>query len=248
MLFINKASIRAISFQKIVDRNINSIGYETLVRLKGVPDRLTSAAISELSENELCRLTSNLLFRLRLACISDISEKKSVKRIFVNVEKSTLSCSESIDELLECAVDFVSSGFELVVEVTERPLASTCSMRDYIDGLIRLSRAGVAIALDDYNIAGNCHIELEMGLVELVKVDIESHGMPLSPGYTLMRENLRDFHSIVSNFTNDFRIPLLAERVENSWQFETLCSMRFDYFQGYFTGRPQLFAEGLNVD
>ena len=231
--------------QRIVSSSFELVGYEVLIRLYGVPDALTEDAISKLSIDDLNRITSDLLFRLRLRCLSEPIQAKEKIKLFINIEKQTLASSGAVDELLEAASDFLRSGFMLVVEVTERPLKKPCSMRNYIDGLLRLTQGGVDIAMDDYNIDAENHIELEMKLPSLIKVDIEPHGISLIPAAGSSECEDLKFRARISDFLIRFRTPLLAERVETVWQLEILSGMQFKFFQGYFIGKPWVYSSNI---
>lgn len=240
-------AVRAIYWQEIVDQSGARIGCESLIRLTGVPDCDTEVAIRQMSSSALSKITSELLLRISLNCILSPSVATGTPfKIFLNVEKQTLSCADAIDELIEASRCFKVSGYELVVEVTERPLPEGASMRMYIDGLIRLKRAGIPVALDDYSLDNDEHVELELGLVGLVKLEIDSLGVPLeSPTGDFLRRKHRKLREQLYEFVRRYRVLLLAERVETPWQSKVVADLPFNYFQGYYFGKPCPAEDGL---
>lgn len=233
------AYIRAICWQDIVDRKGVIIGCEGLIRFPAVSDCDTKRVVSDLPF-ELLNITSELLFRISLSCIllSYQSNKSRLPlKLFLNIERQMLSKPDSIDELIEASLCLKMAGYELVVEVSAQPLSNASSFRMYIDGLIRLKQAGVFVVLDNYSISNEGHVELELGLVDLVKFDLRSLAIPLAPSsvfFTRVHEEVRE---ALAEFIRLYRLPLLAKRVETLWQFGVVSGLPFSYFQGYHFGR-----------
>lgn len=245
--FYPDGCIRSIYWQLLVDRAGAPVGYECLVRLAGVSDRNTEKIFNLMPAKFLYSVTSELLFRLSLNCVfNNFSEGKPLVKLFLNIEKDFFLCRDAVSELISASVLFSEFGYQLVVEITERPLKSRASLRNYIDGLIRLTQNKIPLVLDDYMLSNDENIELELGLISLVKFDVETLGIPLleskcnfdEQSYIKLRDNLYEF-------VHAYRVPLLAEKVENSWQFEILSGLPFRYFQGFYFGRPNTAENGV---
>lgn len=237
----SSSSIRAIYWQDVVDRNCERVGCESLIRLTDVSDCNTEAVISQLSSEAISCITSELLFRISLNCLlSPLSPRGGERepfKIFLNVEKQTLASFDVVDELIEASRSCKLAGYQLVVEATERPLIDGTPERMYIDGLIRLRQSGIPVVLDDYLITNREHIELELGLIGLVKLELGSLGIPLKPCASTF-ETLDGLQDQLLGFIRRYRVSLLAEKVETLWQSQVVSNLPFDYFQGYYFGRP----------
>lgn len=237
---IGSRIIREVLLQPIANRSDRVVGHEHLVRLNAPHGRKsTEDVISRLSLADLERLTSDLLLILRVRCLLDCGSSEHVgARHFVNVEKRTLTRSGAVEALMETALELKQSGFQLVVEITERPLGGREKFRDYIDGLIRLKQGGVFIALDDYDIDSPKHWELDLGLCDIVKFDLRTLNLPAEPDENLMAENYRELSDKLYEFIHRYRVELLAEQIETARQFEVVRGLPFKLFQGFYIGRP----------
>lgn len=242
------ARMGEIRLQPIKDRQDRVIGFENLARFAFDSFvKNTGDAIARLAQDDLQRLTRELLQGLRIRCMLDRSYTRYLQdaraeselvRHFVNVEKRSLADAELIDELIESAADLSCSGALLVVEVTERPVACFDSFRDYMKGLMRLKQEGVQVALDDYDLDSPAHWELDLGLCDVVKLDLADLGIPLhedgdflSSRYAVLGERLYDF-------IHRYQVDLVAEKVETGWQHEVAKGLPFKLFQGYRLGHP----------
>lgn len=243
--------IKDIRLQPIVDREEQVVGFEVLARLNGdgFSDSLGDK-IGKLSKDELGRLISELLLGLRLRCLlggnyaSRIDFQKVSRapiRYFVNVEKISLTDPAVVDELIESSVDLQSAGNRLVVEVTERPLVVPSQFRSYIGALKRLKREGVLIALDDYDIDSSTHWELDLGLCDVVKLDLLGLGVFECFDEGLNERRYRHVVEKLFELSHRYHVDVLAEKVENDRQYGLVKSLPFDLFQGCRFGRSVQF-------
>lgn len=92
-----------------------------------------------------------------------------------------------------------------------------------INAVSQLAREGYTIALDDY-IYNPAHAPL-LHLASIIKIDLS----------TLNREELAQHVREL----RQYKVKLLAEKVENADDYLTCVKLGFDYFQGYFLSRPQ---------
>ncbi len=91
-----------------------------------------------------------------------------------------------------------------------------------IEALQALSQQGYTIALDDFVYDDRFRPFLE--LADIVKIDV------LGKNEEQLQQEISRLH--------DFRVRLLAEKVESREVYETCKNMGFYYFQGYFFFRP----------
>lgn len=107
----------------------------------------------------------------------------------------------------------------VIVEILE----SVEPDRDVVNAARALSEQGFTIALDDFVFDAKWHELLQ--IADIVKIDVLHHeGEQLE---SLVRE------------LHQYRVTLLAEKVETLDVFEHCKSLGFQYFQGYFLCRPQ---------
>lgn len=245
----NAVRLKEVRRQPIVDRHERIVGYEKLARLS-IDTRAGTVedSIGRLSKGELGRLTRELLMGLRIRCLlnRNYETQADVKKFahtsvlyFVNVEKLSLTEPALVRELIEADVDLRSSGGYLVVEVTERPVATVDQFRSYMKGLMCLKQAKVLVALDDYNIDSPVHWELDLGLCDVVKLDLPSLGICECGDEGLLAARHSALVAKLNAFVYRYRVDLLAEKVETDWQYEFVKKLPFNLFQGYRFGRPE---------
>jgi EAL and modified HD-GYP domain-containing signal transduction protein len=96
-----------------------------------------------------------------------------------------------------------------------------------INALSRLSRAGFAIALDNF-VYGE-HLRPLVELADIIKIDIQALG--------------REEVARQTKLLREFEVKLLAQKVETHEDYESCRKLGFDYFQGYFFCKPQIMSE-----
>lgn len=89
-----------------------------------------------------------------------------------------------------------------------------------------LRKKGYKVALDDY--IGDPQLDILLPNVDLIKVD-----------FLLLDEDSK--HKIAKRLKR-FPVKLLAEKVETQEDFDFAISLGFDYFQGYFFAKPQIYV------
>lgn len=227
--------ISEIYWQPIVNRANQVVGVEQLTRLAGFADSETELVFSVLGSRQINSITMQSLSILQETCSGLSSEKNKIgKTIFLNIEKDSFTSQSIVNEIIYTSNLLKNYSYDICIEVVERPLSNTNRISKYIDGLSKLKEAGIHIAMDDYDLNGP-HIELKLGLCTLVKLDIRDIMIPSRTNglvsavnyYDKLRDDLYEFASL-------YKVNLLAEKVENKWQFELLMGMHFNYFQGYF--------------
>lgn len=130
------------------------------------------------------------------------------KNIFINFSRESLI--EGIPKLLPRK--------RVVLEILEGMAVD----EELIQTIINLKQNGYKIALDDFVYDSNTRQLIE--LADIIKIDV------LGIGEQDLRCQLADI--------NQFTGQLLAEKIEDYQQFEMVKSLGFDFFQGYFLGKP----------
>lgn len=110
----------------------------------------------------------------------------------------------------------------IVIEVLEGAQPAGELLR----GLARLRAARFRIALDDYDLRLHSHVLLDYA--DIIKIDIQQH----TPD---------ELEACVAALRSR-KLQLVAEKVETADEFHRCKSLGFDFFQGYFLQRPELFA------
>lgn len=238
------AWLAEVRLQPILDRQECIIGFENLARFDGTG----KLGIYRMSDDLLHSVTRELLLGLRMRCLLDTHYHRQLNdqrggqamvRHFVNVEKRSLAKPAMVDELIESAADLLSTGAQLVVEVTERPLDAPEAFKAYMNGLIRLRQEGVQVALDDYDIHSPIHWELDLGLCDVVKLDLFDLGIACRGDEAFMSDHYARLMERLYQFIHRYPVELVAEKVETDWQYDLVKGLPFKLFQGYRLGRPE---------
>jgi EAL and modified HD-GYP domain-containing signal transduction protein len=95
-----------------------------------------------------------------------------------------------------------------------------------INAVAKLANAGYNIALDDY-IYNPAHAPL-LHLANIVKID-------------LTRLSKDDIQQHIEQL-HQYKVKLLAEKIETPQDFILCANLGFDYFQGYFLSRPTIIS------
>ena len=195
--------------------------------------------ISGLTESFINNATIDLINAVVLLCRKGCRRQGrfGIKQ-FVNVEKISISNFSIVDLLVECADNIRSYGFQLVIEITERPLLARELTSQYLDGLMRLKENGISVAMDDYNVFASKHLELDYNLCDLVKIDILDLHIPLQKDNGFIEVAHTQLYRALIDFVEKYRVLLVAEKVETDWQAVVVSGLPFTYFQGYAYGRP----------
>ena len=93
-----------------------------------------------------------------------------------------------------------------------------------IERILQLRKKGYVIALDDYALEPKYKPLLPH--IDIVKVDL-----PATPPNKLQQ---------VVSYLRQFKLTLLAEKVETPQEFKLCHELGFDLFQGYFLARPEI--------
>ncbi|MDB5795799.1 MAG: hypothetical protein JWR25_2178 [Noviherbaspirillum sp.] len=134
-------------------------------------------------------------------------------RGFINVDASVI---------MSDIVRFLPKD-RVVLEILETVKATD----DLVMRVRELAEAGYVFALDDV-IADSSDIKKLLPFVDIIKLDIGG----------MVDLELK---ALSARFKSEDK-KLLAEKVENSAQFQTCLELGFDYFQGYYFARPDVLT------
>lgn len=127
------------------------------------------------------------------------------------------------EKLLLSGVTTILPKNHLVVEILEDIVPGS----EIIQACRNLKKLGYTLSLDDfvYNEESKAFLEV----ADIVKIDF-------------LNRSLNDIKEDVHAITSSFKIKLLAEKVETREVFDQARDMGFEYFQGYFFSRPEIFG------
>ena len=118
----------------------------------------------------------------------------------------------------------------LVLEILETVAVTD----DLLRRMAQLRARGFRLALDDVIHLG-ADQKAMLPLVDIVKVDVAAVEAERLP-------------ALMAQLGDDFDGILLAEKVDSRECFERCCELGFDWFQGYFHGRPVVLSSEAPAD
>jgi c-di-GMP-related signal transduction protein len=95
---------------------------------------------------------------------------------------------------------------------------------EVIDGARKLAAAGFRLALDDFTWFEGAEVLVD--LVQIIKID-------------LMLQPPHELPALVRRL-RQYRVLLLAEKIETEQELDRCMALGFDFFQGYALGRPRV--------
>ncbi len=214
--------------QPIFDlRDMTRVGFELLSRL----DHDGYCAPAEFL---LFARNANLLgivdYACMKTCLNALENVLVTRRVYINMFPSTL-CEIPTDRLLR-DLAFVGKNISFCIEINEQQILGDPLY--LIPCVMRLKKAGVLIALDDYGF-GNSSIETLVLLEpDIVKIDGKIiNGISKDP---------RKFNSLkrLLKIIESCKASVIAEGIETKEDFEVLRSLGVTYGQGFFMGKPEV--------
>jgi Predicted signal transduction protein containing EAL and modified HD-GYP domains len=188
--------------QPIVDRELNTIGYELLYRAQ---DADQSARISN-SNQATASVVINALTEIGLDVLV------GTHQAFINVPLKLL-----FNDVLKGIM-----ARQLVLEILETVECNESTA----EAMSTLKQLGFRMALDDFpvdNIGQPC-----VKSAHYVKLDVLSDGV--------------DKIAQVVDRAHEAGLKVVAEKVEEWTDYETLKAAGVDYFQGHFFSRPEMIV------
>jgi diguanylate cyclase (GGDEF)-like protein len=214
--------------QPIFDlRNMTKVGYELL-------SRLDFEGYSSPDEFLLFARNANLLgivdYACMKSCLNTLKDVLAVKRIYINMYPSTIA-EVPIERLLQ---DFASAGKNLrfCLEINEQQILGDPFY--LIPSILRLKKAGIMIALDDYGFGHSSVETLVLLEPDIVKIDRK-----IVNGIS---KDARKFNSLrrLLKVIESCKASVIAEGIENQEDFRVLRDLGVTYGQGFFMGEPEV--------
>ncbi|MFA7502631.1 MAG: HDOD domain-containing protein [Anaerovoracaceae bacterium] len=123
--------------------------------------------------------------------------------------------------MIESEIPDILPPERVVIEVVEREEAT----KDTIDALLRLKEKGFTIALDDFTVDSRSYMLLPYA--DIVKVE-----------YPVVK--LEDQARLLNDRKDN--VLFLAEKIETELEYRAAMDIGYDYFQGFFFSRPEMFS------
>jgi len=217
-------------YQPIIDKFSGDIfAYEALSRgpsnsILHPPSQLFEAAQQHNLLNEL-----DLLCRQK--AVAGFVKKALPGKLFINVSpQSLLQHSHQKGKTLELLQRHGLEPNQVVIELTEHHPSH--NEQSVLSALRYYQEMGFAIALDDLG-AGYSSLRLWSQIKpEFVKID--RHFIESIDTDNTKQEFVRSFVELAESM----QCKIIAEGVETLAEFEYLCKLKIDYFQGYYFSRP----------
>jgi len=153
----------------------------------------------------------------------------------INTHPQSLVDDSFVSLVTTMAAVIKPGGHSICLELVE--YGHCTNKATLVDNAIRLRRAGVLIALDDFGSRLNCFDLCGAGIVDFIKIDI---------GVTrelLTNKNQRAVVRGIVKMAEGLQSQVIAEGVEERGQLDVLRSLGVDYAQGYWLHRPALMEE-----
>lgn len=143
-----------------------------------------------------------------------------------------------IDNLVGTSLAFVNLPAEFILNSDLVPMFHEQSVLeiledveptdDILSGIKKLKAKGYKIALDDFIYSEKMNPLL--ALTDYVKIDV----LEYQPD---------ELAALVTQLRNDYKLELIAEKVESQLMFQQCKQLEFDYYQGYFFCYPQIVTQ-----
>ncbi len=214
-------------FQPIVDLQTGRVAaFEALARGPEGPWQSPAALFTAAREQDL-------LAELDLAC-GEAALRGAARNglvapatIFVNIEPEALE-DAALRRLRELC-DEVPGGLTVVLEITERALASRPA--ELLRSVERVRELGWGVALDDVGAEVASLAFMPLLRPDVVKLDLRLvQGRPTPAVAQIM--------NAVNAYAESTGALILAEGIENETHLETACGLGATLGQGWFFGRP----------
>ena len=225
-----------LHYQKIVDANEQTIGYEALVRWlhpeKGLV--MPSAFINEVEKSGMIHELGKKV--LTMACQQLYAWSKQPEyanlSISVNISIEQFRKPDFDENILQLINRFEINPSLLRLELTESMFYT--DMNSSIAKMQKLIQHGLNFSMDDFGTGYSSLNYLKMLPLSQLKIDrsFVEH----------IVENPRDFAIVktILSLAEILELDVVAEGVETAAQFQLLKNSGCTAFQGYYFGRPQL--------
>lgn len=158
--------------------------------------------------------------------------------ISINLSSKSLISSSSFSRIETILSDYNLDYTNIVIEITET--AAISNIEIVIERLNTLRNKGVKIALDDFGTGYSSITYLKMLPIDIVKLD---------KSYINSKNNdIKDLSIVkfIVLLAHDLGFRVIAEGIETLEQLDYLKSIKCEYGQGYFIGKPMRIGD-INI-
>lgn len=213
-----------MAYQPVVDvRNGRAYGYEALLRSEEATLPHPGAVLEAAHElGRLCELGR----RVRSLATEGFAAAPHPSKLFVNLHVTDLEDPA----LYSPASPLTRVADQVVLELTER--ASLADVEDAPERVRQLRDLGFAIAIDDIGAGYSGLTSFAQLEPHIVKVDM---GLVRGIHESVAKQKVV---KLLVHLCHDMGTTVVAEGVETREEFEALCEIGCDLFQGFLFGRP----------
>ncbi|MBO4319951.1 MAG: EAL domain-containing protein [Treponema sp.] len=217
-------------FQPQINAETGEIfGYESLCRLKDHP--ISPAMFIPIAENngfitKIGRIMTEKVIK-QMAALRD--EGHPLRRFAINYSAGQIVDTGYVDFLRELLEKYNIPPEMIEIEITESLFLG--NDQDSANLFKQLDELGVSLALDDFGTGYSSISYLAYLPVGVVKIDKTMVDVYLHDGKDVLIQN-------IINMVHSLGMKLIAEGIEEKWQYEKLKTFDCDVIQGYYFSKP----------
>lgn len=225
-----------LAYQPIVDTNQTIQKVEVLLRWE-------NKMVGYLSPNEFIRYVeeNREIIRIGYWIIEEVCQLLSQNNLSIDVSINVspiqlmeIGFSENVDQILS---KYNVAHHQLYFEITESVLLDESDI--VIKNIENLRQKGIKFALDDFGTGYSSFSYLKKYPIDVLKID----------KIFLTTTSDDDFKIInyINKIAKLLNMQVIVEGVENEEQFNNLCRIKCEFFQGYYFYHPLTSEEFLKV-
>ena len=158
--------------------------------------------------------------------------------VAVNMSALSFKQRDVVADIANTLKNFALDAKFLEIELTESLLMDSSSNKDgqVLEKLNQLSAMGVGLTIDDFGTGYSSLSYLKRFPVNKLKIDRSFIGDETQPGYDSVSSDA--ITTAIIQMARSLKLTTVAEGVETQSQFDSLCTMGCDQFQGYLISHP----------
>ncbi len=222
---ISKENIITV-YQPIIKKNNNQYNlFEALGRIKFKDEIIMPDTFLSIFKKDKSYVKYSILYMSNIFYM--LNQKKDMK-ISLNVSMLDISSVEWTTAFYEHCYSLVDKS-RLWVEFLETEHLVRIKALAFME---RLRQLGVKIVLDDFG-SRYCNIEYLLDYpIDIIKID----GNIIKQFKNPIAKNALNF---IKNVSSEYKMKVVAEHIENKEVFSNINKYNFDFFQGYYFGKPK---------